>query len=150
MNGWKLVSTVNMCIIFFIFGITLETSELKQAFKAWKVLLLGLTSILVLTSFAGGWGVCVCGGGCWVTGCMQGPQRCVLRCVGLRWVALGCVALGCVTLGWVGLGVGLPSMRGAHVELAGEGGRDACGLGDKQGPTLGLGLFRVPRIRSGG
>ncbi|MEW5306312.1 MAG: hypothetical protein WDW38_007127 [Sanguina aurantia] len=52
-NGWKLVSTVNMCIIFFIFGITLETSELKQAFKAWKVLLLGLTSILVLTSFAG-------------------------------------------------------------------------------------------------
>lgn len=52
-NGWKLVTTINMCIIFFIFGITLETSELKEAFKAVKTLIMGLTSILVVTSFTG-------------------------------------------------------------------------------------------------
>jgi hypothetical protein len=33
-GGWKIMTTLNMCIIFFIFGITLETSELKEALKA--------------------------------------------------------------------------------------------------------------------
>eukprot|EP00879_Flechtneria_rotunda_P018174 GHRR01019062.1.p1 GENE.GHRR01019062.1~~GHRR01019062.1.p1 ORF type:complete len:396 (+),score=106.21 GHRR01019062.1:378-1565(+) len=52
-NGWKVVTTTNMAIIFFIFGITLDTSELMQALKAWKAILLGLSSILVLTPLVG-------------------------------------------------------------------------------------------------
>lgn len=52
-NGWKVVSTINMIIIFLIFGISIETKELKSALKAWKALLLGLTTILVWTSFLG-------------------------------------------------------------------------------------------------
>jgi hypothetical protein len=40
-NGWKLATTINMAIIFFIFGVTLDTSELKSALKAWKAILYG-------------------------------------------------------------------------------------------------------------
>ncbi len=50
-NGWKIISTINICIIFFIFGITLETSELKEALRNWKVWGMGVITILVLTSF---------------------------------------------------------------------------------------------------
>lgn len=52
-NGWKVIQTINMCIIFFIFGITLETTELIQALKAWKALIAGLVSILILTALSG-------------------------------------------------------------------------------------------------
>jgi len=52
-NGWKILSTINMCIIFFLFGISLETKELKSAFGAVKALSLGTVTILVLTSFLG-------------------------------------------------------------------------------------------------
>ncbi len=52
-NGWKVMSTINLSIIFFIFGITLETKELKEAFKGWKTLLLGILSILFITGLTG-------------------------------------------------------------------------------------------------
>jgi sodium/bile acid cotransporter 7 len=52
-NGWKLATTINMAVIFFIFGITLDTSELLTALKAWKALVFGLTSMLVLTPLFG-------------------------------------------------------------------------------------------------
>lgn len=52
-NGWKIITTINLSIIFFIFGITLDTSELKAAIRGWKVLLLGIVSILVITSLTG-------------------------------------------------------------------------------------------------
>jgi sodium/bile acid cotransporter 7 len=42
-----------MAIIFFIFGLTLDTSELVAALKAWKAILYGLTSILLLTPLYG-------------------------------------------------------------------------------------------------
>jgi sodium/bile acid cotransporter 7 len=47
------MTTVNMCIIFFIFGITLETSELKEALKAVRSLTFGMISILLLTCLTG-------------------------------------------------------------------------------------------------
>ncbi len=47
------MSTINISIIFFIFGLTLETSELKEALRNWKVWGMGVTTILVLTSFTG-------------------------------------------------------------------------------------------------
>jgi hypothetical protein len=47
------MTTINMCIIFFIFGITLETSELKEAVKAVRSLSTGLVSILLLTCLTG-------------------------------------------------------------------------------------------------
>lgn len=50
-QGWKIMSTINICIIFFIFGLTLETSELKEALKNWKVWVMGVITILVITSF---------------------------------------------------------------------------------------------------
>jgi sodium/bile acid cotransporter 7 len=52
-NGWKVVTTTNMAIIFFIFGVTLDTSELMSALKAWKAIVLGFSSILVLTPLFG-------------------------------------------------------------------------------------------------
>ncbi|GFR43181.1 hypothetical protein Agub_g4231, partial [Astrephomene gubernaculifera] len=52
-NGWKLVTTINMALIFFIFGITLETSELKMAMKGYKVLLLAIVTILFVTGMTG-------------------------------------------------------------------------------------------------
>lgn len=52
-NGWKVVTTANMAVIFFIFGITLDTSELMSALKAWKAIVFGLSSILVLTPLTG-------------------------------------------------------------------------------------------------
>lgn len=52
-GGWKIITTINMMLIFFIFGITLETSELKSALKGWKVLLLGIVSILFITAVTG-------------------------------------------------------------------------------------------------
>ena len=42
-----------MSIIFFIFGITLDTSELLTAVKAWKALAFGLASMLFLTPLFG-------------------------------------------------------------------------------------------------
>mmetsp|Transcript_25294 Transcript_25294/g.54972 ORF Transcript_25294/g.54972 Transcript_25294/m.54972 type:complete len:404 (-) Transcript_25294:245-1456(-) len=50
---WKLMSTLHICIIFFNFGVTLETSELKTAFKSWQVLLMGFTMILFGTAVTG-------------------------------------------------------------------------------------------------
>lgn len=52
-NGWKVVTTTNMAVIFFIFGVTLDTSELLLALKAWKAIAFGLSSILVLTPIFG-------------------------------------------------------------------------------------------------
>lgn len=52
-NGWKVVTTTNMAIIFFIFGVTLDTSELLLALKAWKAIAFGLSSILVLSPIFG-------------------------------------------------------------------------------------------------
>lgn len=52
-NGWKVVTTTNMAIIFFIFGVTLDTSELMLALKAWKAIAFGLSSILVLSPIFG-------------------------------------------------------------------------------------------------
>nr|ADI46919.1 MTM0397 [Volvox carteri f. nagariensis] len=52
-NGWKLVTTINMALIFFIFGITLETAELKEAMKGYKVLLLAVLTILFITGLTG-------------------------------------------------------------------------------------------------
>eukprot|EP00878_Enallax_costatus_P019296 GHUV01020355.1.p1 GENE.GHUV01020355.1~~GHUV01020355.1.p1 ORF type:complete len:342 (+),score=81.37 GHUV01020355.1:827-1852(+) len=52
-NGWKVVTTANMAVIFFIFGVTLDTSELMLALKAWKAIVFGLSSILVLTPIFG-------------------------------------------------------------------------------------------------
>nr|BCL66122.1 hypothetical protein [Volvox africanus] len=52
-NGWKLVTTINMALIFFIFGITLETAELKEAMKGYKVLLLAILTILLITGLSG-------------------------------------------------------------------------------------------------
>ncbi len=45
------MSTINISIIFLIFGLTLETSELKDALKNVKVWVMGLLTILVITSF---------------------------------------------------------------------------------------------------
>lgn len=42
-----------MAVIFFIFGVTLDTSELKAALKAWKAVLFGLSSILFLSPLFG-------------------------------------------------------------------------------------------------
>jgi sodium/bile acid cotransporter 7 len=47
------VTTTNMAIIFFIFGLTTDTSELLLALKAWKAIAFGLTSILVLSPLIG-------------------------------------------------------------------------------------------------
>jgi predicted Na+-dependent transporter len=52
-NGWKVVTTTNMAIIFFIFGLTTDTSELLLALKAWKAIAFGLASILVLSPLFG-------------------------------------------------------------------------------------------------
>lgn len=52
-NGWKIVTTTNMAIIFFIFGLTTDTSELLLALKSGKSLAFGLTSILVLSPLVG-------------------------------------------------------------------------------------------------
>ncbi|KAI8475139.1 MAG: hypothetical protein J3K34DRAFT_517583 [Monoraphidium minutum] len=52
-NGWKVVTTINMAVIFFIFGVTLDTSELFAAIKAWRAVLFGLVSMLVLTPLFG-------------------------------------------------------------------------------------------------
>lgn len=52
-NGWKVVTTANMAVIFFIFGLTTDTTELVTALKSGKSLLFGLTSILVLTPLFG-------------------------------------------------------------------------------------------------
>jgi predicted Na+-dependent transporter len=49
-NGWKIVSTINICIVFLIFGLTLETSELKEALKSVKAWVMGLLTILVFTA----------------------------------------------------------------------------------------------------
>jgi hypothetical protein len=79
-NGWKLATTINMCIIFFIFGITLDTSELKSAVKAWKAILYGPLVALF-------------------TGCMGGGrhvERCTARCARrwTAWLATGSVQHG--------------------------------------------------------
>jgi sodium/bile acid cotransporter 7 len=42
-KGWKIIPTLNICIIFLIFGLTLETSELKAALKNVKVRSTGQT-----------------------------------------------------------------------------------------------------------
>jgi sodium/bile acid cotransporter 7 len=42
-----------MAIIFFIFGITLDSSELMTALKAWKAIVMGFSSILILTPLFG-------------------------------------------------------------------------------------------------
>lgn len=52
-NGWKLFSTIHIAIIFFCFGITLETSELKMAFKSWQVLIMGFVVIMIGTAMTG-------------------------------------------------------------------------------------------------
>ncbi|KAG2426399.1 hypothetical protein HYH02_014826 [Chlamydomonas schloesseri] len=52
-NGWKIITTINMALIFFIFGITLETSELKLALKGYKTLLLSILTILFITGLTG-------------------------------------------------------------------------------------------------
>jgi sodium/bile acid cotransporter 7 len=52
-NGWKIVTTMNMAIIFFIFGLTTDTSELVLALKSGKSLLFGLSSILILSPLFG-------------------------------------------------------------------------------------------------
>jgi len=52
-NGWKLATTINMAIIFFIFGVTLDSSELLSAVKAWKAVLYGMLSMLFLTPLFG-------------------------------------------------------------------------------------------------
>lgn len=52
-GSWKVIPTINLIIIFFIFGISLDTQELKSAMKAWKSLIVGDVSILVLTSLTG-------------------------------------------------------------------------------------------------
>jgi sodium/bile acid cotransporter 7 len=52
-NGWKIVTTTNMAIIFFIFGLTTDTSELVMAVKAGKSLVFGLLSILFISPLLG-------------------------------------------------------------------------------------------------
>ncbi|KXZ47748.1 hypothetical protein GPECTOR_33g630 [Gonium pectorale] len=52
-NGWKVISTINLAIIFLIFGLTLETSELKAALRGYKVLLLAIVTILFITGLTG-------------------------------------------------------------------------------------------------
>lgn len=52
-NGWKVVTTTNMAVIFFIFGVTLDTSELLLALKAWKAIIFGLVSMLVICPLFG-------------------------------------------------------------------------------------------------
>eukprot|EP00775_Hariotina_reticulata_P007103 gene7103-7316_t len=52
-NGWKVITTCNMAIIFFIFGVTLDTSELMRAVKAWKAIIYGLLFILLLSPLMG-------------------------------------------------------------------------------------------------
>jgi sodium/bile acid cotransporter 7 len=52
-NGWKVITTCNMAIIFFIFGVTLDTSELLQALKAWKAIIYGLVFILLWSPLVG-------------------------------------------------------------------------------------------------
>jgi hypothetical protein len=47
------VTTTNMAIIFFIFGVTLDTSELLLALKAWKAIIFGLVSMLVICPLFG-------------------------------------------------------------------------------------------------
>jgi sodium/bile acid cotransporter 7 len=42
-----------MAIIFFIFGVTLDTSELLLALKAWKAIMFGLVSMLVICPLFG-------------------------------------------------------------------------------------------------
>lgn len=50
---WKVFSTLHIAIIFFCFGITLETSSLKSAFKSYQVLIMGFLMILVVTALTG-------------------------------------------------------------------------------------------------
>lgn len=52
-NGWKIVTTTNMAVIFFIFGLTTDTSELLLALKAWKAIVFGLLSILIFSPLFG-------------------------------------------------------------------------------------------------
>jgi len=48
-GGWKVATTINMVIIFLIFGVTLDARELSEAARAGKALTLGASSILFLT-----------------------------------------------------------------------------------------------------
>jgi hypothetical protein len=52
-NGWKVATTINMSIIFFIFGVTLDARELSEAARAARALSLGVASILFLTPLTG-------------------------------------------------------------------------------------------------
>jgi len=52
-GGWSVASSLCVCVIFVISGLTLSTSDIKEAMSAWPAALLGLLSILVITPLFG-------------------------------------------------------------------------------------------------
>jgi len=52
-EGWSFFSSLLVCVIFIISGVTLSTSDIQEAMGAWQGALLGLCSILVITPFFG-------------------------------------------------------------------------------------------------
>ena len=52
-QGFRVVQTINVVIIFFISGLSLKTDEITAALKAWGPLLYGFVMILFVTPLAG-------------------------------------------------------------------------------------------------
>ncbi|CAM9368229.1 unnamed protein product, partial [Heterosigma akashiwo] len=50
-GGWAIISTLCVCLIFFIQGLSLSTAEIRRAVGAWKATAFGVTSILFITPF---------------------------------------------------------------------------------------------------
>ena len=53
MAGYGIISTINVCTIFVVSGLTLKTEDIKQSIKHPRGLILGLASILGLTTLMG-------------------------------------------------------------------------------------------------
>eukprot|EP01025_Chloroclados_australasicus_P005954 TRINITY_DN11966_c0_g1_i11.p1 TRINITY_DN11966_c0_g1~~TRINITY_DN11966_c0_g1_i11.p1 ORF type:complete len:432 (-),score=31.85 TRINITY_DN11966_c0_g1_i11:2800-4095(-) len=52
-GGYSIVKTFNVCLIFFISGLTLKTSEIKAAVQAYAAFIYAIVVILIITPMAG-------------------------------------------------------------------------------------------------
>eukprot|EP01025_Chloroclados_australasicus_P005345 TRINITY_DN1156_c0_g1_i3.p1 TRINITY_DN1156_c0_g1~~TRINITY_DN1156_c0_g1_i3.p1 ORF type:complete len:442 (-),score=35.60 TRINITY_DN1156_c0_g1_i3:531-1856(-) len=52
-GGYSIVQTFNVCLIFFVSGFTLKTSEIKSAISSYPAFLYAILAILILTPLAG-------------------------------------------------------------------------------------------------
>ncbi|CAG9467676.1 unnamed protein product [Pedinophyceae sp. YPF-701] len=52
-GDYKIISTINVVLIFFLQGLSLRTDEVKQAIRAWKAMSWGIFSIIAVTALTG-------------------------------------------------------------------------------------------------